>query len=304
MDGTEAPEILGESEAIQKVRRAVGRLAGSALPVLIVGEEGTGKQLVARALHHASPRNEGAFVALACQDVPRDRAVAELFGGPGAGEEQAVGTAGLMDVATHGTLYLEEISALDLAAQDRLLPVLASSTEDDPRGGTRVIAATSSELEPLVTQSLFLPELFRRLSEATIVVPPLRDRGQDVLLFAHRCLRLRAAELGRSAPTFSPHALEVLGSYPWPGNLPELNNCLRGVVTSLKGDTIEVPDFPGPVRTWLQGGAKHLRPIAAVEAEHIRNVLAVVGGNKSRAAEILGISRKTLREKLKQDIRS
>jgi two-component system response regulator HydG len=163
----------------------------------------------------------------------------------------------------------------------------------------RIVAATNKDLFALVNKGVFREDLFYRLNVITIVMPPLRDRGDDILLMIHSFARGFAEDAGKSIPEFSEDALQVLRNYQWPGNVRELENVIQRLVVMTEGDLIEVPDLPSLMRfsALRESGLK--RTLAEVEAEHIRNVLSSVDGNKSRAAEILGIDRKTLREKLK-----
>jgi DNA-binding NtrC family response regulator len=297
--------FVGESEAMQKVFRAIHRATGHSAPVLVRGETGTGKELVARAIHYTSPRAASPFVSVSC-DAPRQILEREVFGLPEKSPQtQGEGRAGFLTFAKGGTIFLDEISELPPDLQDRMLRVLQGK---EPLDGSlagirsfdiRLIASTTRDLETLVSKERFRGELFLLLNGSTIVVPPLRDRGSDVLLIAHHFLKKMSAELGRPLPTFASRAMEVIKSYPWPGNLAELRNFVQGLVATVEGDTIEVPDIPSSMRSWLPSGSALKRSLAELETEHIRNVLAAVGGNKSVAAEILGIDRKTLREKLK-----
>jgi len=296
--------IVGESEPMQKVFRAIQRAAGLATPVLVRGETGTGKELVARAIHYTSPRAAAPFVPVTC-NVPRHILEREIFGPPESARSSDPFRPGLLRFGQGGTLFLDEISELPPDLQDRILRVLQGKEFlDGWSAGSRAfdlrfIASTTRDLESLVARERFRGELFLMLSGNTIVLPPLRDRESDVLLIAHHFLKRISAEVGRPVPTFASHAMEVIKSHPWPGNLPELKNFVHVLIETVEDDTIEVPDFPPWMRAWLQAGYALKRSLAELETEHIRNVLATVGGNKSVAAEILGIDRKTLREKLK-----
>jgi len=213
--------------------------------------------------------------------------------------------AGLFHAADGGSIFLDEISEMSLTMQVKLLRVLEDKEiwmvgSNRPRAlDVRILAATNIDLPGLVKGGVFREDLFYRLNVITIALPPLRERGDDVLLLAHHFTEKYAKELGKRAPHFSDEALEALKSHGWPGNVRELENVVLRLVVMADGDTVEIADLPRAMRfTVSTAGGLH-RTLAEVEAEHIRNVLASVGGNKTRTAQILGIDRKTLREKLK-----
>jgi len=298
--------LIGESPAMQNVLSAVAKAAPTAATVLISGESGTGKELIARAIHYNSPRASAPFVPVNCAAIPETLLESELFGYmkgafTGANETRA----GFFQTADGGTIFLDEISATTTAAQVKLLRVL-QEREVCMVGSTRprkvdirVLAATNKELEGLVKKDLFREDLYFRLNVLTISLPPLRERGHDVLLLIRHLATKFARELGRSEPHFSDEALQVLRDYHWPGNVRELENVIQRLVVMNDAALIEVADLPSLMRfSALRGVGLH-RTLAEVETEHVRNVLASVNGNRTRAAQILGIDRKTLREKLK-----
>jgi len=291
---------------MQKVFSAVAKAAPTAATVLISGESGTGKELIARAIHYNSPRASAPFVPVNCAAIPETLLESELFGYmkgafTGANETRA----GFFQTADGGTIFLDEISATTTAAQVKLLRVL-QEREVCMVGSTRprkvdirVLAATNKELEGLVKKDLFREDLYFRLNVLTISLPPLRERGHDVLLLIRHLATKFARELGRSEPHFSDEALQVLRDYHWPGNVRELENVIQRLVVMNDAALIEVADLPSLMRfSALRGVGLH-RTLAEVETEHVRDVLASVNGNRTRAAQILGIDRKTLREKLK-----
>jgi DNA-binding NtrC family response regulator len=297
--------IVGESEAMQKVFRAIHRAAEHSGPVLVRGENGTGKELVARAVHYSSARAVAPFVNVCCSS-PGNILEREIFGlAERAVQDSDVPRIGVLHYARGGTIFLEEIAELPPNLQDRFLRILQGKEflEGGPAGARpfdiRLVASTSQDLGTLVVKDRFRGELFLQLNVNTITVPPLRDRESDVLLIAHHLLTKLSAAVDKPVSTFAPRAMEVVRSYPWPGNLAELRNFVHALIAAVEDDVIEVPDFPACMRSWLQSGSSLKRSLAELEAEHIRNVLGAVGGNKSVAAEILGIDRKTLREKLK-----
>ena len=299
--------ILGDSEAMQKVFKAVSKTMAARTPVLITGENGTGKELIARAIHYTGPRANAPFITVNCTNNSEELLEKQLFGyamktPPGGAEWQA----GFFHFADGGTLYLKEIPELPYILQTKLFRVLeekkfqAVGSTDIREVNFRVIADSNRDLRSLANEGTFREDLFIRLSMSSISLPPLRDRGNDVLLLARYFLEKYSRDMGRSVPSFSDRALEAMKSYSWLGNIVELQNIIQLLVHRLETDFIDVPDFPAPMRASLLAVTSFKRSLAELEIEHIRNVIAGVGGNKSQAAEILGITRKTLREKLKQ----
>jgi len=298
--------LIGESKAMREVFQAIGKAATTRATVLISGESGTGKELAARAIHYNSSRAPAPFVPVNCGSIPENLLESELFGhvkGAFTGASEA--RAGFFQTADGGTIFLDEISDTSLSMQAKLLRVLQDGEiymvgSSRPRAvDVRVLAATNKDLRTLVNSRVFREDLFFRLHVLTISMPPLREREDDVLLIASHFATKFAEELGRPAPRFSDEALQVVRNYHWPGNVRELENLIQRLVVMTEADVIEVPDLPSTMRFSLGREAGLDRTLAEVEAEHIRNVLASVDGNKTRAAEILGIDRKTLREKLK-----
>ncbi len=299
--------FIGESEAMQTVYRAVEKAASTTATVLITGESGTGKELVARAIHYTSPRASAPFIPVNCGGIPEGLLESELFGHvKGAFTGATESRAGFFQTADGGTIFLDEISDTSPSMQVKLLRVLQDGevcmvgSSKTRKVDVRIVAATNKDLFALVNKGMFREDLFYRLNVITIVMPPLRDRGDDdILAMIHSFAREFAEEAGKFVPEFSGDALQVLRNYQWPGNVRELENVIQRLVVMTEGDLIEVPDLPSLMRfsALRESGLK--RTLAEVEAEHIRNVLSSVDGNKSRAAEILGIDRKTLREKLR-----
>jgi len=298
--------LIGESKAMRDVFQVIGKAASTRATVLISGESGTGKELAARAIHYNSSRASAPFVPVNCGSIPENLLESELFGhvkGAFTGASEA--RAGFFQTADGGTIFLDEVSDTSLAMQAKLLRVLQDGDiymvgSSRPREvDVRVLAATNKDLRTLVKNRVFREDLFYRLHVLTISMPPLREREDDVLLIASHFATKFAEELGRPVPRFSDDVLQVLRNYHWPGNVRELENLIQRLVVMTEADVIEIPDLPSTMRFSLGREAGLDRTLAEVEAEHIRNVLASVGGNKTRAAEILGIDRKTLREKLK-----
>jgi DNA-binding NtrC family response regulator len=307
--------LVGRSEPLRRVLEAVVLAAGTGGPVLVSGECGSGKEQVAREIHYRSARARGPFLAVSCGKVPEHLLEGELFG-YAAGEpsnraELEPGRAGppprdgLFQLATGGTVYLAQLTDLPLPLQEKLAAALRDRRVT-PVGGTqalpvdvRVVAGTTRDLPALVNKGLFREDLLLLLGAIAIALPPLRERGEDVGLLAQHFLGRAARRAGRPVPDLAPAALDALGSYPWPGNVGELRAEMERLVLAGARDPIEVGDLPPLVRASLDRADALNRSLAEVEAEHIRAALASVQGNKTRCARILGIDRKTLREKMK-----
>jgi DNA-binding NtrC family response regulator len=289
-----------------KVFQAIAKSASTLATVLIYGESGTGKELVARAIHYSSARSAAPFVAVNCGGIPEGLLESELFGHvKGAFTGATESRAGFFQTADGGTIFLDEVSDTSLPMQAKLLRVLQEKevcmvgARRTQKVDVRVLAATNKDLFNLVSKGTFREDLYFRLNVINISVPPLRERGDDILLLARHFAARFAKELEKPVPRFSENALRVLARYDWPGNVRELENVIQRLVVMTDGDLIEIPDLP-PLMRFSASAINGLnRSLAEVEKDHIRNVLAKVGGNKTRAAEILGIDRKTLREKLK-----
>lgn len=282
------PGLLGESEAIRRAGRAIERTAASEGGVLLGGEDGTGKELVARIIHHRSARAHGPFLSLYCRSVLAESLHEELLG--------ARGRPGLLARAAGGTLFVADIEEVGAAVREKLalLGPPARSTRKGKAASARLIAATCWGTGPSRTNPPVSSELF----EEAIWLPPLRDRGEDVVILARHFARHYAGALGRPVPELTDAVLDVFRAYPWPGNVRELRGVVRDLVATERA-SVSVPDLPPRMRFSAFRDAGWNRSLAAVEAEHVRRVLSAVDGNKTRAAEILGIDRKTLREKLR-----
>jgi DNA-binding NtrC family response regulator len=308
--------LVGESEALLDVFRIVDRVGASSCPVLVSGERGSGKERVARAVHQASPRVAGPFVAVRCDAIPVALQESELFGrvwGAPVGSAERVGR---IARAQGGTLFLDEVEALPLPGQLRLLGVLRSG-EYSPVGeiltrasDVRVVAATRLNLEDAVAEGTFLEELYFLLSAVHLRVPALRDRPDDVPLLAQHFLRRVLAKHGRDALSLSRGAAELLMRYEWPGNVRELESAIERAVLLCVGNRIEPGDLPAAVQrvdggrlvtARLPASGVDLRAaVAAFEDQLIRRALERSQGNKKRAAELLGLNRTTLVEMLKR----
>ncbi len=299
--------LFGDSPAIRRVLADVAKAVTSTATVLIAGESGTGKELVARAIHYNSPRSSGPFAPVNCAGIPEGLLESELFGHvKGAFTGAIESRAGFFQTADGGTIFLDEISEIPVAMQVKLLRVLQEKevcmvgSTRPRRIDIRILASTNKDLVQLVKQGAFREDLYFRLNVLTIEVPPLRERGDDILMLARHFAEKFAREMGRNTPMFDDAALEAIRSYAWPGNVRELENAVQRVVVMAEGPRIGVADLPEIMHFSVARPAGPLVSLAENEERHIRAVLAATGGNKTRAAQILGIDRKTLREKTKR----
>ena len=296
--------LVGDSPAMRRAKELVGRAAASRVNVLITGESGTGKELAAKLLHAGSPRREGPFLALNCAAVPESLLESELFGierGVATGVEARLGK---FELANGGTIFLDEIGDTPLAIQAKLLRVLQEREIERLGGRTkvpvdvRVVSATHQDLQAGIRAGSFREDLFYRLRVVEIHMPALREHREDVPRLAGHFLARIAARDGRRAPSLTRDAVKALLDYPFPGNVRELENLLEGAAALVSGDTIEAADLQFGI---AREGADELRlasvDLRNVENAHIRRVLAQVKGNKSRAAKLLGVSRRTLYRK-------
>ena len=296
--------IEGKSDASRQLYSYVSLVAPTPMSVLILGASGTGKEYVARRIHEQSQRAGKPFVALDCGAIPRDVAASEFFGHKkGAFTGADTDKRGAFEAANGGTLFLDEVGNLSYDVQVQLLRAL-QERRIRPLGGTeerpidiRLVAATNENLEQAVAEGRFREDLYHRLSEFTIYMPQLSERGTDLFLFADLFVRLANEDLSRNVEGFEARAAEMLASHTWPGNLRELNNVVKRAVLVARGPYItqeELSAAMGPVRQ---------EPITALhdadaERQRILNALQQCGGNKSKAARMLGIDRKTLYNKL------
>jgi DNA-binding NtrC family response regulator len=304
------PGLIAQSPAMHAVLDLVERVAPTDATVLIQGESGTGKEVIAKAVHHASARAGRPFVAVNCGAVPETLLESELFGYVrGAFTGATVSKVGLFEEADGGTLFLDEIAEMPAALQVKLLRALQSG-EVRRLGATqaatidvRVLAATNGDLPTRIAQGSFREDLFYRLNVIQMVLPPLRDRREDIPALAEHFLARAAAKLGRTL-RLSPGALERLLRYPWPGNVRELENAIERAAILARTDTIEPDDLPPHVSAGLQLGPSPALPrqitLADAERAHILQTLERFGRNHSGAAEALGIGRTTLWRKLKE----
>jgi two-component system response regulator AtoC len=311
LDGTKATAILGTSAAMQPVRELVDRLArldglpaGEHPTVLLLGETGTGKSLVARVLHQASALARGPFLVFDCTVVPRDLMEAELFGYErGAFTDARAAKPGLLEIAAGGTLLLDEVGELGTSAQAKLLRALDDKVVRrlgalvDTPVDVRIVAATNRDLAAEVAAGRFRPDLFYRLNVLSLTLPPLRERGDDVELLARHYVELYARKYGRPPKTFAPDAVAAMRASRWVGNVRELAHVIERAMLMTDGDTIAAPQLG------LDAGGRDATPITRldeVERSLIRRVLDECGGNVSRAARRLGVSRELLRYRMRK----
>jgi two-component system nitrogen regulation response regulator GlnG len=320
--------MIGRCPAMQEVYKAVGRVAPQDVTVLILGESGTGKELVARAIYHYSKRSRGPFLAINCAAIPENLLESELFGhekGAFTGADRK--RIGKFEQASGGTIFLDEIGDMSPLTQTKILRVLQGQEfervggNEPIRANVRVVAATNRDLEKMVADGTFRGDLYYRLNVYTIRLPALRDRDDDLPLLVEHFVRRYARELGKEARGVSPEAMETLRRYPWSGNVRELQSVIKQALLGTTGPVV-LPEFlPASVRRagkgsgdagfdygWLaayvedQLAAGSTRLYADYQALTDRHLLALVlrhtGGNLSRAAQTLGITRATLRSKL------
>jgi len=292
---------------MKKVYRDIYKAALTPATVLISGESGSGKELVARAIHYNSKRASASFVPVNCGGIPEGLLESELFGHVKGAFTGAVSSrSGFFQTAEGGTIFLDEIGEISQAMQVKLLWVLQDKevcmvgSSRSRAVDVRILAATNKDLASLVDKNLFRKDLFFRFNVISISVPALRERSEDVLMLVTYFAKKYSKEYEKKPPTFSDQALEVLRSYYWPGNVRELENVIQRLVVMTDCEVIDVPDLPPLMRYSALRETGLDRSLTEVEAEYIRNVLASVEGNKSRAAKILRIDRKTLREKIRK----
>jgi DNA-binding NtrC family response regulator len=298
--GTAGPELVGGGPEFEELRRLVAKVAASDSTVLLRGETGTGKELVARSLHRLSPRREGPFVVVDCAALHESLLQSELFG-----HEQGAFTGatrrkhGLFEAANGGTVFLDEIGDVSAAVQAGLLRVLETSSfrhlggTHEIRVDVRLVAATNLALERLVDEGRFRRDLYFRLQAIQIDIPPLRRRRGDVpVLVEHFVARHEAR--GGKRKRFSPAALELLAGYDWPGNVRQLRHVVERSLVLADGDVIAPADLPAELRQPPARDPEARLTLAELERRHVARVLAEVAGHRARAAHVLGISERNL----------
>jgi len=305
-------EMIGESAPMKKVHSLLAQIVDSDASVLVTGESGTGKELVARALHRLGTRKTGPFVAINCAAMPEPLLESELFGhARGAFTDARSDRAGLFVQASGGVLFLDEIGDMPLGMQAKLLRAL-QERKVRPVGGdreipfdVRIVTATNRDLDTAVAEQRFREDLYFRVNVIQIVVPPLRARGNDVLVLAQSFVEQFAARSGKKVTGLGTAAAERLLSYAWPGNVRELQNAIERAVAVTRFTEITVEDLPERIRDYrashvlvVAEDPSELAPMEEVERRYIARVMESVGGNKTLAARVLGLDRKTLYNKL------
>ena len=306
-------EIVGESSVMQEVRELIAKVASSdATTVLIEGESGTGKELVARAIHSLSERRQAPHVAVNCSQFQESLLNNELFGHEkGAFTDAREVKKGLVELCDGGTLFLDEVGEMPQGTQAMLLRFI-DSRQFKRVGGTqnlsvdiRIVTATNKRLEEEVSLRAFRGDLYYRLKVVSIHLPPLREREDDVLLLARHFLRDLNSRFDKRFQSLSPEVESLLQNYSWPGNVRQLKNVIERAVLLEDGDSVQPDHLPPEITGEGPGGPRRSVPLthlslAKIEEQHIREIMRMTQGNKSRAARILGIARPTLIEKLKR----
>ncbi|MDC0744675.1 sigma-54-dependent transcriptional regulator [Polyangium mundeleinium] len=305
--------IIGKSRALADITSVVRRVADAPATVLVTGPSGSGKELVARALHEASRRKEAPFIAVNAAAIPETLLESELFGyKKGAFTDARQDKKGIFVEADGGTLFLDEIGDLPLVLQAKILRVL-EEREVRPLGATRsvpvdarVVAATNHDLRKAVKEGRFREDLFYRLAVIEIAIPPLRDRPEDILPLAEHFLGRAKARAGRSLQGFSGAAARVLMAYDWPGNVRELENAVERAVALAQDEWISPDDLPPTVQKpstpdLFASAAERMMTLEEVDRAYVKHVLERFGGNKVRAAAALGINRRTIQRWLGEE---
>ncbi len=306
--------LLGSSAPMRRIYDLIERVAPSDTAVLIAGESGTGKELVARALHRRSPRQAGPFVAINCAAMPETLLESELFGHvKGAFTDARTDRPGLFQQAHRGTLFLDEVGELPLGLQPKLLRALQEKSvrplgsQTESSFDARIIAATNRDLETAVAEGRFRDDLYYRIHVIQIDMPPLRTRGNDILVLAQHFVERFASIAGKPVRGILPAAAEKLLAYAWPGNVRELQNCIERAVTLCRYSEITADDLPEKVQNSKRApaviasdDASDLVSMEEIERRYVLRVFDATGRNKSLAAKILGFNRKTLYRKLRR----
>jgi DNA-binding NtrC family response regulator len=305
--------FAGISAAAESLNKLIDQVAGAASPILIEGESGTGKGVMARLIHRRSPRARAPFVDLNCAGLSKELLESELFGHEKGAFTSAVSTKqGMFEIAAGGTLFLDEIGEMEITIQARLLKALEDRKfrrvggVRDLKADFRLIAATNRTLRDEVAEGRFRKDLFYRLNVITLRVPPLRERPEDIPLLAQTLAAKLVTDIGRKPARISDRAMRKLTGYPWPGNVRELRNVLERALLVSPGEEIRVEDLyleetaqdmaranDRPIREW------EVRPLEQMTLDYIRSAVEAVGGNMRKAARLLEISPSTLYAKLR-----
>ncbi len=312
------PRIIGKSKSIINVAQIVQKVAPTKTTVLLIGESGTGKELFARAIHNLSPRKEYPFVPINCAAIPRDLLESELFGHEkGSFTSADTKKLGKFELADHGTIFLDEVGDMDLTLQSKLLRAIETGEIErvgaikPVRVDVRIVAASNKDLEKAVEEKKFREDLFYRLNVFPIQIPPLRERKEDIPLLVDFFIKKYCQEIKTPVKEISKEALELLSNYYWKGNVRELENAIERAVILCEGDIITPEHFildkytktsPGEKPEMISGTLEYVSKEATrkVETQRILDVLKQTKGNKTKAAEILQVSYKTLLTKIKE----
>ncbi len=306
--------LLGESRPMRALQDLIERVRDSDVTVLVTGESGTGKELVARTLHRSGRRANGPFVAINCAALPETLLESELFGhAKGAFTDAKTARTGLFVQGTGGTLFLDEIGEMPAGMQAKLLRALQDRTvrpvgsDKEIAFDARIITATNRDLAAAVEERQFREDLYFRLNVLELHVPPLRARGTDILALAQRFVEQAATSSGKAVRSISPEAAQRMYNYRWPGNVRELQNCIERAVALSRYDEITVDDLPDRIRDYKKTHVlvaaedpTEFAPLEEIERRYIVRVLDAVGGQRTAAAKILGLDRKTLYRKLER----
>jgi transcriptional regulator with PAS, ATPase and Fis domain len=310
------PRIIGESESLKRAVAETQRVAQTDATVLLLGESGTGKELFARAVHHLSPRRKNSFVAINCAAIPETLIENELFGHErgaftGAGERRQ----GKFELASGGTIFLDEIGELPVSVQSKLLRAIEEKKVDRIGGrapvdvDVRVVAATNRDLQKAVDDGEFRRDLYFRLAVFPVTIPPLRMRGYDVVLLAQHFAREFGKEFRKQESVLSDEAIAAIRRYSWQGNVRELENAIERACILADSNILELKDLGLIEKTKIESYGEFdlsgtleeatSRAVKFIEKEKIKEALKSCDGNKTRAAESLGVSYKTLLTKIK-----
>lgn len=305
-------QLVGKSPSMQKIYELIERISDSPSNVLITGESGTGKELVAKAIHYNGIRKEGPFIAVNCAAIPETLLESELFGyKKGAFTDAKMDKKGLIFEAHEGTLFLDEITEMSSTLQAKLLRVI-EEREVRPLGDTnsypidvRTISTSNRDIKSLIQQGRFREDLYYRLKVIDIELPPLRVRKEDIPFLIDHFVKKFSQEMKKPVLEISQEAFKILLNYSWPGNVRELENVIQRAITLSQKEIILPEDLPPtvmqePEKDFTEKALKGRYTVDQLEREYIKKILMEVGGNKSKAAEILGLDRKTLYRKLQE----
>ncbi len=310
LEGLEVKEIIGSSSKLKQVLSEIARVAPTDSTVLITGESGSGKELVARTIHRLSSRGEGRFVAVNCAAIPETLLESELFGhekGAFTGADRR--RTGRFELAIGGTILLDEVGELPGAIQVKLLRILEDKRferlggDEELDADVRIITATNRNLAEDVEQGRFREDLYYRINVVNIFLPPLRDRREDIMPLTEHFLKQTSERLNRPTRGITAQAKDLLMAHDWPGNVRELANTIERAIVLSRSDILDVDDFPQLRRSDSAAG-EYTAPVSAtlkeLEKRQIENVLASTGYSLQKAADMLGIHRNTLRQKMKE----